>query len=102
MVRHHEAEVIIVGGGPAGLSAALYLARYNRSVALFDLGHGRSTHFIVQHRDSSGGQPGGERLVDLVDVAIGEERHIVREAAHLHGFARRGVRVAGHDDLLAP
>jgi thioredoxin reductase (NADPH) len=35
---------LIIGGGPAGLSAAVYLARYNRSVCVFDTGHGRSTH----------------------------------------------------------
>ena len=31
---------IIVGGGPAGLSAAIYLARYNRSVLVIDQGRG--------------------------------------------------------------
>lgn len=63
MARHHEAEVIIVGGGPAGLSAALYLARYSRGVALFDLGHGRSTHHQVNRNYL--GFPGGIPTVDL-------------------------------------
>ncbi len=34
-------DCIIVGGGPAGLSAAIYLGRFNRSVLLFDKGFGR-------------------------------------------------------------
>lgn len=33
---------IIVGGGPAGLSAAIYLARAMRSVLVIDRGHGRA------------------------------------------------------------
>ena len=38
-----EVDAIIVGGGPAGLSAAIYLARFNRSVVVIDHGEGRST-----------------------------------------------------------
>lgn len=33
----------IVGGGPAGLSAAIYVARYNRTALVVDFGEGRST-----------------------------------------------------------
>ncbi|MFN2538965.1 MAG: NAD(P)/FAD-dependent oxidoreductase [Mycobacteriales bacterium] len=44
-----ECEAIIVGGGPAGLSAALQLARWNRSVLVLDSGEGRSTHHQVNH-----------------------------------------------------
>jgi len=50
-------ETLIIGGGPAGLSAALYLARYDRRVALFDIGHGRSTWHQVNHNYL--GFPGG-------------------------------------------
>jgi thioredoxin reductase (NADPH) len=36
-------DCIIVGGGPAGLAAAIYLSRFNRRALVFDHGRGRST-----------------------------------------------------------
>jgi thioredoxin reductase (NADPH) len=50
-------DALVVGGGPAGLSAALYLARYDRTVALFDTGKGRSTWHQINHNYL--GFPGG-------------------------------------------
>jgi thioredoxin reductase (NADPH) len=88
MARQHEADVIVIGGGPAGLSASVYLARYGRSVALFDLGHGRSTHHQVS-------------LVNLIDVTVRYQGDVVREAAHLHGFSGCRIGVSRHHDLLA-
>jgi thioredoxin reductase (NADPH) len=38
---------IVIGGGPAGQSAAIYLARFNRSVLVIDKGHGRTDSFEV-------------------------------------------------------
>src|SRR5689334_19693488 len=42
-------EVLIVGAGPAGLAAALFLARFDRRVVLFDTGQGRSTWHQTNH-----------------------------------------------------
>ena len=49
MSHQGHADTLVVGGGPAGLSTAIYLARYNRSVLVFDRGHGRSTHHQTNH-----------------------------------------------------
>jgi thioredoxin reductase (NADPH) len=37
-------DCIIVGGGPGGLQAAIYLGRFNRDVLLIDRGGGRTAH----------------------------------------------------------
>jgi thioredoxin reductase (NADPH) len=37
-------DCIIIGGGPAGLSAAIYMARFNRTVLVVDSGHGGRWH----------------------------------------------------------
>ena len=58
-----EWEVLVVGGGPAGLSAALYLARYDRQVALFDTGKGRSSWHQINHNYL--GFPGGVAAREL-------------------------------------
>ncbi len=42
-------DTIIIGGGPAGLSAAIYLSRYNRSVLVIDSKDGRSTYPQVNY-----------------------------------------------------
>ena len=49
MAHQGHADALVVGGGPAGLSAGIYLARYGRSVLVFDRDHGRSTHHQVNH-----------------------------------------------------
>ncbi len=56
-------DVAIIGGGPAGLSAAIYLARFNRSVIVIDAGEGRSTAHQVN--ENYLGFPHGIRARDL-------------------------------------
>ena len=48
-MRESSADVIIVGAGPAGLSAALVLARACRTVLVFDHGHPRNASAIHMH-----------------------------------------------------
>jgi len=50
-------EVIIVGGGPAGLAAALYLGRFRRQVTVFDSGDSRANLIAKSH--NCPGFPGG-------------------------------------------
>ncbi|MFN2569767.1 MAG: NAD(P)/FAD-dependent oxidoreductase [Candidatus Dormibacteria bacterium] len=87
--RHSE--VIVVGGGPAGLSSALYLARYARSVAVFDAGHGRSTHHQVNHNYL--GFPGGVPAVKLRELGrqqLGEYAHVTCRDERVASLRRDG------------
>jgi len=61
-----RADALVVGAGPAGLSAAIYLARYDRTCVVFDAGHGRSTHHQLNHNYL--GFPGGVPAVKLREL----------------------------------
>ena len=75
---------LVIGGGPAGLSAALQLARFNRRVMLLDCGRGRSSYHQVNHNYL--GFPGGLKARDLLELG----RKQVRE----YPVAFRDHRVA--------
>jgi len=48
-VMQERADVLIVGGGPAGLTAAIYLARFRRSVILLDALQSRAAKIPRSH-----------------------------------------------------
>jgi len=56
-------DALVVGGGPAGLTAALQVARFNRRPILFDVGDGRSSFHQINHNYL--GFPGGLASRDL-------------------------------------
>ena len=63
-----RAEVLVIGAGPAGLSAALCLARFDRRVTVLDAGQGRSTHHQVNRNYL--GFPGGVQATRLRELGM--------------------------------
>lgn len=58
-------DCIIVGAGPAGLTAAIYLARYHLSIRMFDCGTSRASWIPTSHNHA--GFPDGIHGQDLLD-----------------------------------
>ena len=59
-----EYDCIVIGGGPAGLAAAIYLARFHLSVAVFD--DGRSRAALIPLTRNLAGYPVGVGGRDLL------------------------------------
>ena len=76
-------DCIIIGGGPAGLTAAIYLARYHLSVRLFDCGTSRAALIPTTHNHA--GFPEGIRGTTLLER--------MREQAIKYGTMREATRV---------
>lgn len=66
-------DALVVGGGPAGLSAALWLGRYQRSTLVMDAGRSRNRHADLAH-----GIPGRDPVAPeelLADMRAQVERY---------------------------
>lgn len=90
----------VVGGGPAGLQAALCLARYRRSVAVFDTGDGRSTFSQINHNLL--GHPGGipaRELRRLGQVQLGEYPQVSLVEACVDAFEPAASRASDLAEL---
>ena len=77
-----EYDVVIVGGGPAGLSAGLWLARYRRHVLILDSGKPRNEPTMAVH-----GYPG------IVDPPPHELRRVLISQAQEAGAEWEGADV---------
>lgn len=64
MVNPQNVECLIVGAGPAGLTAAIYLARYRRKIAVFSKGESRAA--LIPRSHNLPGFPGGISGSDLL------------------------------------
>lgn len=57
-------DCVVVGGGPGGMTAAIYLARMNRKALLIDAGRSRAS--LIPRSYNHPGFPGGIRGRDLI------------------------------------
>jgi len=76
-------DALILGGGPAGLSAAVYMGRFTRSVLVLDAGEGRSS--FSQVNENYLGFPDG--------ITTRELRELGRRQAERFGAEMRDSRV---------
>ncbi|MGE5739337.1 MAG: NAD(P)/FAD-dependent oxidoreductase [Betaproteobacteria bacterium] len=60
-----DVDALIVGGGPAGLVAAVYLARFRRTVVVVDAGSGRAS--LIPRSHNFPGFPDGIRGTELLE-----------------------------------
>lgn len=81
-------DVLIVGGGPAGLTAATYLRRFRRSICVIDKGHSRLSLIPVSHNYP--GFPDGVNGGELLDRMREQLRHYGGEVTQgeVHELAR--------------
>jgi thioredoxin reductase len=95
-------DVVVIGGGPAGLQATLTLARVHRRVLMLDSGSyrndpARHMHNVVTH---DGTPPAEFRAAALRDIAAYDTVEVRREAATAVAAEDGGFRVSIGDEAV--
>lgn len=70
--RNDEVDCVVIGGGPAGLKAAVYLARFHPAVTVFHDSSSRAHSIPLSHNQAPfpGGISGMDLLRRMQDQAI--------------------------------
>jgi thioredoxin reductase (NADPH) len=98
-MHQQHLDCLIVGGGPAGLTAAIYLARYRRNVVVLDSGESRAALIPESHNypGFAHGISGSRLLGVLTEQAKSYGARIVR--SRVTSLARRENDFVGvHDE----
>jgi thioredoxin reductase (NADPH) len=113
----HVFDCVIIGAGPGGLQAAIYLGRYNRDVLLLDRSGGRTWHArkienVLTHREIAGNEiieRGMEqaksfnvRVERKLVVAVRKEEVFIVSTAEEAYRCRYVIVASGVYDILPP
>src|SRR4028118_2276986 len=82
-------DCLVIGGGPAGLTAAIYLTRYHPSLKVVDAGKSRAGWIPCSHNHA--GYPGGISGKELLGL--------MREQAQMYGASIETGRVTRLDAI---
>ena len=82
-------DCLVIGGGPAGLTAAIYLTRYHLSLKVVDAGKSRASWIPSSHNHA--GYPGGIEGKELL--------RLMREQAQMYGASIETRRVTRLDKI---
>src|SRR5664280_2442188 len=96
-------DVVVVGAGPAGSTAALVLARAGRSVALVERGHfpgAKNMYGRVMGVRTD--RPDGGLLADVVIACDGVNSFLAREAGLYPGFDAGNITLGAKEVLWLP
>lgn len=93
---NRELDCAVIGGGPAGLTAALYLARYHLKVTVFDDGSSRAANIPFSHNVP--GFPEGIRGVDLLSRM---RNHALRSGTRMEKVSVTRLAKVGERFLLS-
>ncbi|HTG00593.1 MAG TPA: NAD(P)/FAD-dependent oxidoreductase [Nitrospirota bacterium] len=111
----HVYDCIVVGAGPGGLQAAIYLARYNRDVLVLDRSGGRTWHArhienVLTHRDISGAEiiergmeqarSFGVHIVQTRVTSIKKEELFTVSATEGEFLSRQVIAASGVTDII--
>jgi thioredoxin reductase (NADPH) len=82
-------DCLVIGGGPAGLTAAIYLTRYHLSLKVVDAGKSRASWIPCSHNHA--GYPGGVSGKELL--------RLMKEQAQIYGASIETGRVTRLDKI---